>query len=492
MCIYRVSTLLCAILSISVVPVLSANAEPLETAPAISNVSQNQITSTEEAKLASQANAKQNLLSGASTLIKAGKSTEAYELLIPYQSELAGDESYDYLLGLAALDSGKPNIAIFALERVLAVNPGHLQARAEIARAYLVAGEMDASEQEFKTVQQQNPPKEVSASIQKYLDVIETYRSGQTTTFHSYVEASVGEDSNANTGTSNQQVSFVFLPGGTPFTTTLQSGKKTRDTFAGLATGFSVRHLLTKDLSILGGINLNTRNNGSLSTLDTASIDGNLGLSQTKGNNTYSAILQAQTFSLNIKNYRDSVGMIGQWQRDMGNGSQTSLYLQYTNLSYYDFSQRFRNAHRYMLGGAYATQLSGDSAPVIYAGGYGGMETPQRDKFTSNSACSTDSLTCLENTFVGIRDGGELKLAQQFTMLASASMEGRIYTGKEKLFQNTLRSDTQTDLRLAVNYAPDKKWIITPSISYTDNDSNLGIYKYQRSLFSISARHNFN
>ena len=74
--------------------------------------------------------AKQKIILNAHALVKAGKFSEAYQLLLPYQTDYAGDTDYDYLLGIVALDSGKPTEAIFALERVLAVNPGHLQARA--------------------------------------------------------------------------------------------------------------------------------------------------------------------------------------------------------------------------------------------------------------------------------------------------------------------------------------------------------------------------
>lgn len=95
------------------------------------------------------AGTRQKLLQDADRLIKAGKADEAYALLEPEQSRRAGDPDYDYLLGIAALDSGRSTEAIFALERVLAVRPKHLQARAEIARAYLASGEKAAAKQEF-------------------------------------------------------------------------------------------------------------------------------------------------------------------------------------------------------------------------------------------------------------------------------------------------------------------------------------------------------
>ena len=41
----------------------------------------------------------------AQALMQQGKAAEAYELLAPQESELAGDIRYDYVLGIAALDS---------------------------------------------------------------------------------------------------------------------------------------------------------------------------------------------------------------------------------------------------------------------------------------------------------------------------------------------------------------------------------------------------
>ncbi len=65
----------------------------------------------------------------------------AFALLDPLEIARAGESAFDYLLGIAALDSGHVTRAIFALERVLAVQPQNNLARAEIARAYLIAGE---------------------------------------------------------------------------------------------------------------------------------------------------------------------------------------------------------------------------------------------------------------------------------------------------------------------------------------------------------------
>src|SRR5207244_648186 len=75
---------------------------------------------------------------------------QAYALLLPQEAARAGDPEFDYLLGLAALDSGELERAVFALERVLAVQPDNHLARAEIARAYLEMGARDAARQELE------------------------------------------------------------------------------------------------------------------------------------------------------------------------------------------------------------------------------------------------------------------------------------------------------------------------------------------------------
>ncbi len=84
----------------------------------------------------------------ARALLDKGDAKSAFALLEPLEPQRAGDPEYDFLLGLAALEVGKNTNAVFALERVLAVDPNHVRARAEIARAYLALGETKTAKQE--------------------------------------------------------------------------------------------------------------------------------------------------------------------------------------------------------------------------------------------------------------------------------------------------------------------------------------------------------
>ena len=76
----------------------------------------------------------------------------AWAALARQESTRAGDPAFDYQLGIAALDAGRFGGAIMAFQRVLAVQPGHAQARAELARAYALAGDADTARAQFATV----------------------------------------------------------------------------------------------------------------------------------------------------------------------------------------------------------------------------------------------------------------------------------------------------------------------------------------------------
>lgn len=112
-------------------------------------------------------------LGKADALLKAGKAKEGYTLLAPHEHEMAGNVDYDYLLGIAALDSGNPEKASLALERVLAANPDYAGARLDLARAHFALGDLARAKTEFEAVQAQNPPPAAKTVIEQYLTKID-------------------------------------------------------------------------------------------------------------------------------------------------------------------------------------------------------------------------------------------------------------------------------------------------------------------------------
>ena len=399
----------------------------------------------------------------------------AYELLIPLQSERAGDPEYDYLLGIAALDNGKPSEAVFALERVLAVDPNHTQARAEIARAYFALGERQTAKQEFELVQKMGVPPEAAPTIQKFLDAIEQLAAAERTQVKSYVELTVGRDTNVNSATSGSQVAVPVF-GGAIFA--LAPGSvKLEDNFGSAGAGVSVRHPLSAELALFGGLNLNKKMNRTEDQFDTGYWDGNAGIALTRQKDVFTAALQANNYYVDNDRFRDAYGVTGQWQHNYDANNQASVFVQYTDLHYP--GQEIRDAHRYVGGVAYARAFAAKMNPIGFAGLYFGEERER-----------ADGVPFLGHELIGVRVGGQITPNEKTTIFANASAESRRYGGPDPSFLVT-RDDTQYDLRIGANYVPAKYWIVTPLVSLTNNESNIEINKFRRNVYSVTVRREF-
>lgn len=411
----------------------------------------------------------------AQRLIQAKKAKSAFSMLEPLQSERAGNPEYDYLLGLAALDSGDPTVAVFALERVLAVNPNHVQARAEIARAYYLLGETQVAKQEFESVKKQNIPTEVSVTVQKYLDAIAGISPLESTKLTGYLEYTLGYDSNVNSATSDRQVAIPAF-GGNIFTLEA-AGVETGDGFHTVAGGVNIRRPLSPTLALIGGVDINQRMNFSEDNFNTRAFGTHVGLNKLVGDDSYIIALQGQLFDVGDNRYREAYGFTGQWQHAIDQTRFFSAYWQYTDLEYP--GARIRDADRNVLGVAYSQALAGEKTTIMYGGAYLGQEK-ERVSTAPN----------LGHRLFGVRAGLEKPHTEKTTLFASGNIEYRDYGGIESLFLES-RRDIQFDVKLGFAYRPTELWVVTPQISFTYNDSNIAINEYHRAIVSVSIRREF-
>jgi outer membrane protein len=121
---------------------------------------------------------------------------QAYMLLIAEQDKLTGTVEFDYLLGVAALDSGRIDESIIAFERVLAVQPNNAGAQLDLARAYFMAGSLDLAETTFRKLRASNPPASALTAIDRFLAAIADKRGAARRAFNMWGETSLGYDSN--------------------------------------------------------------------------------------------------------------------------------------------------------------------------------------------------------------------------------------------------------------------------------------------------------
>lgn len=409
---------------------------------------------------------------------------EAYALLAPLQSQRAGDTEYDYLLGMAALESGKPTEAIFAFERVLAINPAQDDARLGLARAYYMTGEDRASREEFETVKRQLPADQVNRVTEKYLRSINQAAVG--TTVRGYVETSVGYDTNVNGATAARS----FYLAAYDFTQPLDGDKRKRsDQFAALSAGIHVRHALSSAWALNAIANIGQRYNDSYDQFNVGYLDTSLGLTHTHGDDRFTGAIQYQKINIHNHAFRHAYGLLGQWQRYIDEQRQMTVYGQLTRLNY-DGVQESRDADRYILGATYSQSFTGSLSPVLSIGVQSGEVDARRSAYT-DPIFGELAFDQFGYEFTNLRLSGQLSVSPSTKLLATTRYERRNYDGTEPSYLLG-RSDRQMDYALALSYTPALFWTIKPEIVHTRNNSKLDLYDYSRTQYWLSVRRDFN
>ena len=136
-----------------------------------------------------------NPIEQAQQLIDQGDPEKAITILRKLQPKLEGIPAFDYVFGLACVDTGRNVEAIFALERVIDTIPDHGPARAELAKAYLALGETDDAKKQFEKVKElPDIPPEAQQTIERYLSSIELFHDRTRLTFRPWLKLGVGID----------------------------------------------------------------------------------------------------------------------------------------------------------------------------------------------------------------------------------------------------------------------------------------------------------
>lgn len=407
----------------------------------------------------------------------AGDAQGAYDVLKPEERGLAGNPDYDYMLGLSAIDSGRPAEAVAAFERVLAVKPDHLQARAELGRAYIAMNEPEAARRELAAVSSQDVPADVRSTIDRYVTALDTGLSGGGTEIRHNVTLKAGYDSNVNNSTSDSRI-LIPAFAGLGFAT-LGAGATSEDDYFGELSGrSSLTHGLSIDQQLLIDLNASYRANGDLDQFNQALAGANVGFSQrTPDHGTFAITAQLQSYWVDDEAYRYTYGGLGQWSYRTRGNTDLAVYLQYAKLNYPNNS--VQNANRYTAGATIGQPLAGKSEPYVYAGAYAGYE-----KLTDSAF---DHLTY---GFGGLRAGAEMTLMPKLRGYAVAAVEISEYKEPDPLFLEE-RSVVRADATAGLRYALGNDLTLGGEVSYTRSDSNIVLYEYDRVVASVSLSLDF-
>jgi outer membrane protein len=433
-----------------------------------------------------------------------GQGRGAFELLAPLEQQRAGEPAFDYALGLAAIDAGEYTRAVFALERVLAVQPGHPQARAEIARAYFLIGENRAARAEFETVRAGNPPPEVQGIVDRFLGALDARQASARSGITGFLETGIGFDSNVNS-------SNYCSPGLPGSCVAFNPGTGQRSGwYQAIGAGISGRRALNDNWTLIANGNADLRYNRQLDRFDTSSYGIDAGVIHTRGAHEFTGLLQMSSFELDRRRFRDTFGGLAQWRYNVSDEQQLIGYIQRYRFTHPDgISISFPpdnavhtstvngrlNAVRQMFGMSWAGTLPITLAPSVFVGAYGGTETVM----TLVEDVTLPAYNADKNARIfGIRFGGQVAVGSATTAFANASIEERSYGGTDKVLagvpfttQGIFRQDSEWSMRVGAEYRASRNWTIVPQASFYENRSNVLQFANRRSQISVTLRYSF-
>ena len=427
-----------------------------------------------EAEIAAQ----EKRMQDADALVKAGKPGDAYTLLEPMEFERSGEVRFDYLLGIAALDSGKADKATIAFERVLAVDPNFAGARLDMARAYYQLGDLPRARTEFEEVLKQDPPEAARVTIQKYLAAIDAQMHAQDNLVTGYLEATAGHDTNVNTATSQGQIPVPAL-GNLVFTLNSTS-LKNADDYLGVNGGVNIIHPVSGTMALYAGADVRQRGNMTLTQFDSMNLSGNAGGIFTLGQQDSLKIgLADGDYTLGTVRYFDNAGINGEWRHVFSPANQMAVFGQQMSYRFANSTMSNQNFDQDVLGANWMHVMKDGKSSV-----FGSLFLGQEYDVTGQRPDGG-------KRFNGLRVGGQESWNDKTELFANVGWNDGTYTKQNALFLNT-RHDTLYDATIGANWHWDKLWSLRPQVAWSHNQSNISIYGYDLVDASITVRRDFN
>lgn len=406
---------------------------------------------------------------------------QAYAMGKVVLDEWEGDPEFDYVFGLAALESGNTNESVFALERVAATAPDaglRSIARLELARAYFVTNNLDASENLFNTVLTTNPPPNVQQNIEVFLRLIEARRSAREPTINWTLSSSIGSDSNANSATSNGLID-------TPLIGQIEldpAGQETEDNFSSTSLMMAYEYPFNRNQTLNFTVNLAHLNNFDTDQFDIDNIRGELSYNWGNEVHRFKHGISTGKVNLDQNGFQKSFAVNSSWQRAGANGWYQSLSGSYTQIRYDTNNggtlNDLRDVDQMLVTGG-ITKIAGPLTHTVSI--YTADENPEPAVGGDHNGRS----------FTGLAYSLLYRMNAQHTPFLRTSYQEVEHDSEHPVFFNTRRSGETTSVTLGWFWQVARNFMVTGEAAFTDNSSNIPLFDFTRYKYQAGLRYQF-
>lgn len=410
------------------------------------------------------------LLEQAGRQLQAGQHEQAYTLLEAQTEQQAGNPDFDYLLGIAALRSGKPDRAMFALERVVRTQPGHAAARMELVNAYLQLGLNHQAQAQLAILETQQPPDSAQVAMERYQDILRPRLSGTPDPVR-MLALSAGYDSNVGSYPEMDLLGFIPI--------------KPVDSAYAL-----VRGTLWQPVQLDDHRRLDLTLHGQYRQHEDEDAEQfDLGLIHAAALynvtlNPQSRIgigIQANKLWLDQDDFRDHIGLTGRWEQRLGADLRGELGLEYLD---YQFEQDNNNYQQINLHGRVHKNIN----PRLRLTGMLGYEQEEANKDRLGGDASRWRIQGDVNWQLNPRNMTALSLGWSDARYEEAYQANGLHNPSNS---EKKRNDQITEVSARWRHLPARFWEINTEFSYRDQQSSVRFYELDRWTAQITLLRNF-
>ena len=404
-------------------------------------------------------------------LVEPGRSGEAAPMCVTLD-RAALDEA-DLWCGVAAVDTGRAAEGSLALERYVLRFPSDVRARLELARAYFYAGDDVASRREFEAVRAIDPPADVRAGIDRYLEALSAREAQYKTRVQGWVEIGAGHDTNVNAGVAQANITLPVLGP----VTVANFGVRQADTFGWLAGSVQVNHPVAPGVAIYGGVAANGQFNADAHDFDIAQGAATLGASWQAGRNAVYASFSHGELAVGGDRYRRTDGVSVEWRRTLSELATASVTPQIARIGY-SGANEVRDADFFGLGLSVRQIWLTLWQPVLNLSAVAAREDNRRNR------------PDLGRDVYGASADLTVSPAPQWAVNAAFSFQRSDYAAALPLV-GSRRVDDNYTASIGALYFFTRTLSARVEAQFFRNDSNFALFQYDRAVYAAKLRYDF-
>lgn len=435
-------------------------------------------------------------LTDARELLRKNQPHEAFSRLEPLERARAGEVDFDYLLGVAAYDSGRYDRAVVAFERALIASPGFFSARFDLARAYFALGADDLAQQEFNRLLASNPTPEGVRAIRSHLEAIERRRKGPERRIRAYIEAGGGHDSNLSS-TTPDFTTAIGSAFGIPGVVATGNSILRSSPFWSLGGGASGALPIGAGIEAIGSLDVKARNYRRYSQFDYRLVDAQLGVAWARDGTSIQATAVGQAYRQDGAapaplvgpaplSDRNAAGVNVEAHHALGRAWEVFAIAQLMRLRYPSNASQDTN-QAYVSGGV--LRATGGGRPGLWLA----SAFYSKDRASSSYSSDYADPTAIDvgRSTAGVRGYLQRDLGRGAYCYLLGAWSRRV---DDAAFARATAIEIGRDRLAEVSagaVVPWGRWSLRPSVTYLRNTSNIEVYSFHRTEASLAVRYEF-